>query len=152
VSSTAGRGKHSPDPEDDSKPDSPGDLTKSSWKYVVRKTIREFSKDECTDQAAALTYYSVLALFPAMLAVLSLVGLVGQGPKTVKTLLDILSQVGVKPSQGLEDTITQLSTSSGTGLALIIGLATALWSASGYVGSFGRAMNRIYEVGEGRPI
>jgi membrane protein len=151
VSSTSRRAKHSPRPEDDRKPDSPDDLTKSSWKYVVRKTIREFSKDECTDQAAALTYYSVLALFPAMVAVLSLVGLVGQGPKTAQTVIDVLKQVGVS-SKSLETTITQLSTSSGTGLALIIGLATALWSASGYVGSFGRAMNRIYEVGEGRPV
>ena len=134
-----------------SKPDSPGDLTKPSWKYVVRKTMREFSKDECTDLAAALNYYAVLALFPAMVAVLSLVGVVGQGPKTAQTIIDILSQVGVS-SKSLETTITQLSTSSGTGLALIIGLATALWSASGYVGSFGRAMNRIYEVGEGRPV
>jgi membrane protein len=138
--------------EDDSKPDSPGDLTKPSWKYVARKTMREFSKDECTDLAAALTYYSVLALFPAIVAVLSLVGLVGNGPKTVSTVLGILKDVGVSPSPSLKDTITQLSTSSGSGIALIIGLATALWSASGYVGSFGRAMNRIYEVGEGRPI
>ena len=61
------------------KPDSPGDLTKQSWFYVVRKTVREFSDDQCTDLAAALTYYSVLALFPAAIAILSLVGLVGQG-------------------------------------------------------------------------
>jgi membrane protein len=146
------RDERTPAVEDDRKPDSPGDLSKPSWKYVVRKTMREFSKDECTDQAAALTYYSVLALFPAIVAVLSLVGLVGQGPKTVSTVMDILKGVGVNPSSSLESTITQLSTSSGSGLALIIGLATALWSASGYVGSFGRAMNRIYEVGEGRPI
>ena len=151
MSSTPQRGKHAPEAEDDRKPDSPDDLTKSSWKYIARKTMREFSRDECTDLAAALTYYSVLALFPALVAVLSLVGLVGQGPKTAKTLVDILNQVGVQ-SDTLEKTVTQLSTASGTGLALILGLATALWSASGYVGSFGRAMNRIYEVGEGRPI
>jgi membrane protein len=146
------RDERTPAVEDDRKPDSPGDLSKPSWKYVVRKTMREFSKDECTDQAAALTYYSVLALFPAIVAVLSLVGLVGQGPKTVSTVMDILKGVGVTPSDSLRKTIEHLSTSSGTGLALIIGLATALWSASGYVGSFGRAMNRIYEVGEGRPV
>jgi membrane protein len=146
------RAQSTPPVEDDRKPDSPGDLSKPSWKYVVRKTMREFSKDECTDQAAGLTYYSVMALFPAVIAVLSLVGLVGQGPKTVSTVMDILKGVGVTPSDSLQKTIEQLSTASGTGLALIIGLATALWSASAYVGSFGRAMNRIYEVGEGRPI
>jgi membrane protein len=135
----------------ESKPDSPGDLTKTSWLYVARKTAREFSKDQCTDLAAALTYYAVLALFPAMIAVLSLVGLVGQGPKTAQTINDVLTRAHVS-SPTLKDTITQLASTQGAGLALVIGLATALWSASGYVGSFGRAMNRMYEVGEGRPI
>ncbi len=133
------------------KPDSPGDLTKPSWLYVARKTAREFTKDQCTDLAAALTYYAVLALFPAMIAVLSLVGLVGQGPKTAQTINDVLTQAGLS-SKTLSDTITQLASTSGAGLALVLGLITALWSASGYVGSFGRAMNRIYEVSEGRPI
>jgi membrane protein len=146
------RHERTPPPEDDRKPDSPDDLTKTSWKYVVRKTMREFSSDQCADLAAALTYYSVMALFPAIIAVLSLVGLVGQGQQTVNTVMSILKDVGVTPSRSLHDTVTQLSTSSGTGFALVIGLATALWSASGYVGSFGRAMNRIYEVGEGRPV
>ena len=59
------------------KPDSPDDLTGRSWRYVVRKTVREFGKDQCTDNAAALTYYAVLALFPGLIALLSLVGLVG---------------------------------------------------------------------------
>jgi membrane protein len=150
-SSTA-RAEHR-DPEADAKPDSPAQMSKSSWTYVARKTMREFGKDQCTDLAAALTYYSVLALFPAAIAILSLVGLVGQGPKTVSTLTDILTQIGAgSAANTLKPTLTQLSHSSGAGLALVIGLASALWSASGYVGSFGRAMNRIYEVGEGRPV
>ena len=64
--------------------DSPTDLTKRSWLYVLRKTAREFSRDECTDLAAALTYYAVLSMFPAAIALISLVGLVGQGPQTVR--------------------------------------------------------------------
>ena len=76
------------------KPDSPGDLTKPSWTYVVRKTWREFSDDQCTDLAAALTYDAVLALCPAALSMLSLVGLVGQGPDTVDALLKVLRSVG----------------------------------------------------------
>jgi membrane protein len=141
------------DPDSDLKPDSPTDLTKPSWLYVARKTVREFSQDQCTDLAAALTYYSVLALFPAAIAMLSLVGLVGQGPKTVDTLLQILKDVGAtSAADTLEPTLTELSTTPSAGLALVVGLATALWSASGYVGAFGRGMNRIYEVEEGRPI
>lgn len=142
-----------PHPESEAKPDSPDDLTKQSWLYVLRKTAREFSKDECTDLAAALTYYAVLSVFPAAIALMSLVGVVGDGPQTVDTLLGILRDVGASSvADTLRPTLEELSRSPGTGLALVLGLLAALWSASGYVTSFGRAMNRIYEVGEGRPI
>lgn len=142
-----------PDPDAPEKPASPTDLTKPSWRYVVRRTIGEFSDDQCTDIAAALTYYSVLALFPAAIAILSLVGLANQGDETVDTLLQILRDVGAgSAAQTLEPTLVQLSQSQSAGLGLVIGLALALWSASGYVGAFGRGMNRIYEVEEGRPF
>lgn len=134
-------------------PDSPTDLTKPSWKYVGRKTVREFSDDQCTDLAAALTYYSVLALFPGAIAILSLVGLVGKGPDTVDTLLQILRDIGASSAADtLGPTLTELSRTSSAGLGLVLGLLAALWSASGYVGAFGRGMNRVYEVREGRPI
>jgi membrane protein len=138
---------------DNGKPDSPTDLKKQSWFYVARKTVREFSDDQCTDLAAALTYYAVLALFPFAIAILSLVSLVGQGPKTVDTLLQILRDVGASSAAStLQPTLTQLSHAQNSGTALILGLAVALWSASGYVGAFGRGMNRIYEIAEGRPV
>ncbi|GAA4381988.1 YihY/virulence factor BrkB family protein [Nocardioides caricicola] len=142
-----------PEPDAPEKPDSPTDLTKPSWRYVLRRTVREFSDDQCTDIAAALTYYSVLALFPAAIAMLSLVGLADQGDETVDTLLTILRDVGAgSAAETLEPTLVQLSQSQSAGLGLIIGLALALWSASGYVGAFARGMNRIYEVDEGRPF
>ena len=141
------------DPDHEAKPDSPDDLTGPSWKYVLRKTGREFGKDQCTDLAAALTYYAVLALFPGLLALLSLVGLLGQGQESARTILGILRDVGAgSVADTLEPTLLDLSQSTGAGLALVVGLLAALWSASGYVTSFGRAMNRIHEVGEGRPI
>ncbi|WP_310965000.1 YihY/virulence factor BrkB family protein [Nocardioides terrisoli] len=135
-------------------PASPTDLTGSSWRYVARKTLREFSRDQCTDLAASLTYYSVLSLFPALIALLSLVGLVGQGPSTVHTLVGVLSTVGVGGiARSIEPTLLQLGRSTGAaGLGFVLGVLSALWSASGYVGSFGRAMNRIYEIREGRPF
>jgi membrane protein len=135
-------------------PDSPTGLTKHSWRYVARKTAREFSRDECTDLAAALTYYAVLALFPAMIALLSLVGLAGQGTSTVKTIIDVLNKVGAGSiASTLQGPLLDLSNAPGkAGFAFVLGLAIALWSASGYVGAFGRAMNRMYEVEEGRPI
>jgi membrane protein len=136
-----------------SRPESPADLTKRSWWYVTRKTFREFSKDQCTDLAAALTYYAVLALFPAAIALLSLVSVFGQGPKTVDALLGVISDVGASNvADTLRPTLEQLSQTQGAGIGLAAGLLGALWSASGYVGAFGRAMNRMYEVGEGRPV
>ena len=145
--------KHAPDPDDPRKPDSPGDLTKPSLMFVLRKTAREFSRDECTDLAAALTYYAVLSVFPALLALVSLLGIFGQGKRTTDAVLEIVN--GVAPSSALDTlrpTIDQLVNTPSAGFALLLGLATALWSASGYVGAFGRAMNRMYEIDEGRPV
>ena len=119
----------------------------------MRRTAREFSTDQCTDLAAALTYYAVLALFPAAIALTSILGLVGQGTEAVDQVLDVLTDLG---AGGVVDsvgpTLRELSGSQSAGPALVLGLLGALWSASGYVGAFGRAMNRVYEVREGRPI
>jgi len=134
-------------------PESPADLHKASWRYVLRRTRREFGKDQCTDLAAALTYYSVLALFPAAIAVISLVSLFGQQGSTVNNLLQILRDVGAShAADTVRPTLEHLSQSRGGGIALVLGLLAALWSASGYVGAFGRGLNRIYELPEGRPI
>ena len=133
--------------------ESPTDLTPRSRKYVLRATLREFSDDQCTDLAAALTYYAVLALFPAVIALASLLGLVGQGTSAVQTVLDMLKQLGAGSMvKTIEQPLLDLSRTPGAGLALVLGLVGALWSASGYVGAFARAMNRIYEIREGRPI
>lgn len=134
--------------------DSPTDLTKPSWIYVVRKTAREFSRDECTDLAAALTYYAVLAVFPAAIALISLVGLIGQGPRTVQTLIGVLQQAGAgSVVDAVKGPLLSLASAPrAAGFAFVIGLASALWSASGYVGAFGRAMNRMYGIREGRPV
>lgn len=138
---------------DEAKVDSPTDLSRGSWLYVARKTVREFSDDQCTDLAAALTYYAVLAVFPAAIALTSLLGLVGQGDESVKTLLDIIGDLGgASMVESIRDPLLEISRSQAAGLAFLLGLAGALWSASGYVGAFGRAMNRIYEIREGRPI
>jgi membrane protein len=151
-SSTA-KARTAPAPDDSRKPDSPTDVTKPSWKYIAKKTLREFTKDQCPDLAAALTYYSVLSIFPALLALVSLLGIFGQAGKTTSALLDIVR--GFAPGEtvdAIRQPIEQLSSSSAAGLTLILGILTALWSASGYVGAFGRAMNRVYEIDEGRPF
>ena len=142
-----------PDPDDPRKPDSPTDLTKPSIWFALRKTVREFSTDQCTDLAAALTYYAVLSVFPALVVVVSLLGVFGQGKTTTDAILQIAGEVG--PSSGvdvLRSPIEQLVQSPTAGLTLAIGIVGAVWSASGYIGAFGRAMNRIYEIDEGRPV
>ncbi len=142
-----------PDPEDDRKPDSPSELGAPSWKYAARSVLREFGKDQCTDIAAALTYYAVLAMFPALLALVSLLGLVGRSDEVVDTLVDLVGQVAPGGAAGaLAPVLTDLTDSPAAGLALVTGLLGALWSASGYVSAFGRAMNRVYEIDEGRPF
>jgi membrane protein len=142
-----------PDPDSASQPESPTDLTKPSVFYVLRKTAREFGKDQCTDLAAALTYYAVLSVFPALVVVISLLGVFGQGRRTTDTVLQIVGDLGPASAvDTLRAPIQQLVESPSAGLALIVGILGALWSASGYVGAFGRAMNRIYEIQEGRPV
>jgi YihY family inner membrane protein len=118
----------------------------------VKRTFKEFRVDNLSDWAAALTYYSVLSIFPALLVLISLIDLTGQS--TIPALLNNLDQVA--PSSVnviLRDAITNLQPTQGSaGIVALIGLAAALWSASAYVAAFMRASNAIYDVPEGRPV
>ena len=142
-----------PPPDAAGKPETPPQVKKQTWKYSLRRTIHEFVDDQCPDIAATLTYYGVLSMFPALLALVALLGLVGQAETTTDALLDAVSTVA--PGQVvdlLRDPIQELVNSPAAGLAFIGGLLGAVWSASAYVGAFSRAMNRIYEIDEGRPF
>lgn len=143
--------KTAPEPDDPRKPDSVAEIQKPSWKYVLRKTAREFTADQATDLAAALTYYGTLAVFPALLALVSVLGLFSDPVKTIDGLLDIIG--GLLPGETLDavrGALEGLATSPAAGLTFVTGLLGALWSASGYVAAFSRAMNRIYSIQEGR--
>jgi membrane protein len=142
-----------PAPDDGGKVDSPTDLSKQSWKYVARKTYREFGDDQCTDLAAGLTYYAVLSLFPAAIALISLLGVVGQGTNAVDNVIKVLKPlVSSDTLNTIHPALNHIAASQGAGLGLVLGVLGALWSASGYVGAFGRAMNTVYEIEEGRPF
>jgi membrane protein len=136
-----------------SAPDGPTDIKGRGWGQVLKRTIKEFRDDNLTDWAAALTYYGVLALFPALIALVSIVGLVGKS-----TVDDLKQNIGDIPAAGqakdiILKTIDNLSSHpSAAGIAFIFGLVVALWSASGYIGAFIRASNAIYETDEGRPF
>jgi membrane protein len=148
----AGTGLAAP-PDDERKPESPTGLSGRSWSYAFRQAWAEFRRDECTDLAAGLTYYAVLSMFPALLALIALLGVFGQGASTTDTPLDLIGRIGQHDAvEQLRGPITQMTQTKTAGFALVLGLLGALWSASGYVGAFGRAMNKIYEVDEGRPF
>jgi membrane protein len=121
---------------------------------TLKRTATEFMEDNLTDWAAALTYYGLLALFPALIAMVSLIGLVGDPKSTTSTLTEIITEIGPQSAaetfSGPIESIA--SNQSAAGFAFVAGLAVALWSASSYVGAFMRASNVIYETPEGRPF
>ena len=119
---------------------------------ALKRTVKEFREDNLTDWAAALTYYSVLAIFPALIVLVSILGLVGES--ATQPLIDNLDAVAPGPAKEIfTNAIQNLQGSQGAaGMLFVIGLIGALWSASGYVGAFMRASNAIYDMPEGRPV
>src|SRR5438874_96758 len=119
---------------------------------TLRRTISEFREDNLGDWAAALTYYGVMAIFPALLALVSVLGLIGAS--ATQPLLHNLGTVAPGPARDiLTSALRNLQRNQGAaGVLFVASLALALWSASGYVGAFMRASNAIYEVDEGRPL
>ncbi|MFD6953297.1 ribonuclease [Nocardiopsis sp. TSRI0078] len=151
--------RHSPDPgsgpssrEETRTPTEPTDMSASSWGSSLRRTFSEFSKDGLSDLAAGLTYYAILSIFPALLVLLSLLGLAG--PAATRILTENAS--AAMPAQAGELLTTVIENLQGNqaaaGVFGIISLAVALWSASGYIAAFMRASNVVYDVPEGRPI
>lgn len=137
------------DPDD---PSSPAELSKPSLLAVVKRAGKEFQRDNLTDLAAALTYYAVLSIVPGLIVLVSLLGLLG--PDAADELVNQAQQIAPGSSADFVRTlITQAQANKqGAGLGAILGLAVALWSASGYVAAFMRASNVVYGIGEGRPI
>ncbi|GAA4245884.1 YihY/virulence factor BrkB family protein [Dactylosporangium darangshiense] len=134
-------------------PDSPTGLSRRSWIDVLKRTVKEFNNDNLTDWAAALTYYGVLSIFPGILVLLSVSGLLLTGTTedaVLKNAQEMFPGSIAAPVTGAVDELKKGSHSAG--LLAIVGLLGALWTASGYVGAFMRAANAIYDVPEGRPI
>ncbi|MFF0739626.1 YihY/virulence factor BrkB family protein [Streptomyces sp. NPDC004111] len=133
-------------------PASPTDLPTRSWWAVLRRTGKEFLDDELADRAASLTYYGVLSVFPAMLVLVSLLGVIGES--ATRTVLDNVRSLAPGAVKDiLTQAVQQLQGSGGTsGVVAVVGLVAALWSASGYVGAFIRTSNAIYDMPEGRPV
>jgi membrane protein len=131
-----------------------GTSTGTGLMATLKRTLTEFSEDNMTDWAAALTYYGLLAMFPALIALVSILGIFGDPATTTKAITDIVTKLGPgSAAQTFAGPIKQITESkSAAGILFFVGLGTALWSASGYVGAFMRAANIIYETPEGRPF
>lgn len=128
------------------------DLPKDAWSGVLKRTYREYRADNLTDLAAALTYYGVLAIFPMLIVLVSILGLVGHS--ATQPLIENLDKVAPGPAKEIfTSAIKNIQSRKGTaGILFVVGLAVGLWSASGYIGAFMRASNIIWDVREGRPI
>src|ERR1044072_1351764 len=133
---------------------SPVALPRASWGDTLKRTLRKAKDDKINHWAAALTYYAVLSLFPALLVLVSLVGLFADPERVTKVLTDTVSQMGpataAKTFQGPIESIT--GSRGAAGIMLIVGVIGALWAASGSGSAFADASNTIYEVEEGRPF
>ena len=135
-------------------PDAPTELARRSWFGTLKRVVSEFRDDNLTDWAAALTYYAVLSIFPAFIALISICGLVIEPATITRVVTDVVAQLGPADAVNtFKGPIEQISSNQSTALfGLIFGLAVALWTASNYVGAFMRASNAIYERAEGRPF
>jgi membrane protein len=140
-----------PNIDDRAASDQPSDLPRSALPKVLKGTIREFKDDNLTDLAAALTYYGVLAIFPMIIVIVSVLGLIGSS--ATQPLITNLGKLAPGPAQQiLSSAIRNVSSGRGTaGVLFIAGLLGSLWSASGYVGAFMRASNIVWDIEEGRP-
>lgn len=137
---------------EDAAPDSPTELPGRSWSALTRRVIAEFKDDELTDRAAALTYYGILSLFPALLVLVSLLGIAGES--ATQEVLDNVQKLAPGSARDvITNAVEQLQAKAGLGSVLaLVGLVGAVWSASGYVAAFIRAANAVYDVPEGRPV
>jgi membrane protein len=133
-------------------PERPTDLGRKAWWQVLKRTFREFKRDNLTDLAAALTYYGVLSIFPGLLVLVSLLGLFGQN--MTQSFVDNIGAIAPGVVRDILEAATTSMQGSNKGalIGVLIGLIAALWSASGYVAAFMRAANTVYDVPEGRPI
>jgi membrane protein len=132
----------------------PSNQSAHSLLATLKRTVAEFRDDNLSDWAAALTYYGLLSLFPILIALVAIVGLVGDPQSTTRTVTDIVTRIGPESgAQTFSGPIQSITSNrSSAGVLFVASLAVALWSASGYIGAFMRASNVIYETPEGRPF
>ena len=139
-------------PGPDAGPDGPTELSGRSWLRAIRRTFSEFRNDNLSDVAAALTYYAILSIFPGLVVLVAIVGLLGDS-----TTSEIINNLTRLTPGAVRDILTAATEDlrahrGSAGIIAVVGLLAAIWSASAYVSAFMRAANTIFDVPEGRPI
>jgi membrane protein len=121
---------------------------------ALKRAVAAFREDELSDRAAALTYYGLLSLFPALIALVSIIGLVGDPQSTTRNVVEVIEEIGPDSAANtFTGPVESIASHRGTaGVAFVLGLAVAIWSASGYIGAFGRASHLIYGRKDERPF
>jgi membrane protein len=149
---TTSDGRSRPGARAERAPEEPTDLHARSWGGVLKRTVKEFKQDKLTVWAAALTYYGILSLFPLLLVLVSILGLLGQS--ATQPLIDNVGKVAPGPAKEIVTSAIQnlQQGKGGAGILFFVGLAGAFWSASGYIAAFMQASNAIWDVEEGRPL
>lgn len=135
---------------DDTAPHSPASLTRAQWRYVLARSVKEFRRDRCLDQSTALAFRSALVTFPTMLVLVSLLGMLGETSRVMRFTVDMIASLGSDDTANSVRALFKELAKAPAGYAFALGVVLLLWSASGYVTAFGRAMNSIYGVSEGR--
>ena len=150
---TLAKAHTAPEANDPRKPAHLWQLSRGAWWYAMRRAVHNYFVHIDNDMAATLTYCAVLSMFPGLLALLTLLSLLGQAQATADWIIRFLaSHVDAGVVDLLRDPVLRLTHAPDAGWVLLVSLAVALWGASGYVGAFGRALNRVYNVAEGRPL
>ncbi|RVX42838.1 membrane protein [Nonomuraea polychroma] len=133
-------------------PDRPAELPRRAWWNVLRRTVAEFKDDRVQDLAAGLTYYAVLSVFPALIVLVAVFGLLGRQDAAML----VGNLVVLVPAEVRDLIVRGAAAAQGGGqvasVVAVAGLLLALWSASGYIAAFIRAGNAIYDIEEGRPF
>jgi membrane protein len=139
-------------PADGDEPNDPTDLSGGSWRKAAKRTLKEYKQDDLQDRAAALTYFGIQSIFPGLLVLVSLLGLLGKS--VTQRLIDNFGNAApASVRKIITSEVTHLqSAHAASGIIGIAGIVLALWSASNYVAAFMRASNAIYDVPEGRPV
>ncbi|WP_297007749.1 YihY/virulence factor BrkB family protein [uncultured Corynebacterium sp.] len=129
------------------------DTASPAWRRIPGRAVRRFVDQDFVDFVGSLAFRALLALFPGLIALVSILALFGQSEESVIRLLNDVEAVTPEHSwESVRPVLESILRTPQAGLGLVIGLVTTLWTASGYIKTFSRTMNAVYGITEGRGL